>query len=211
VAPRGDPEVTENLHGVGRDEGIEVVTSARVTSVEGRSGDAVILHTVRGGAEIKLEGSHLLVAAGRTPNTQGIGRELAGVETTDRGHVRVNERLQTTAPDVWAVGDCAGSPNFTHIAFDDFRVVRDNLAGGHRVTTGRQVPFCMFTDPEFAPIGLSEREAKVRGIAYRLAKIPMVAVLRTRTLSETRGFLKALIDTESDHILAFIALGVAAG
>jgi pyruvate/2-oxoglutarate dehydrogenase complex dihydrolipoamide dehydrogenase (E3) component len=211
LAHREDPDVTEMLHGLCRDEGIEVVTSARVTSVEGRSGDAVILHTVRGGAEIKLEGSHLLVAAGRTPNTQGIGLELAGVETTDRGHVRVNERLQTTAPDVWAVGDCAGSPNFTHIAFDDFRVVRDNLAGGHRVTTGRQVPFCMFTDPEFARIGLSEREAKEQGIAYRLTRVPMIAVLRTRTLSETQGFMKALIDTQSDRILGFTVFGVGAG
>jgi pyruvate/2-oxoglutarate dehydrogenase complex dihydrolipoamide dehydrogenase (E3) component len=133
------------------------------------------------------------------------------VETTDRGFVKVNERLETTAPGVWAVGDCAGSPHFTHIAFDDYRVVRDNLAGGNRVTTGRQVPFCMFTDPEFARIGLSETEAKERGIDYRLTKIPMVAVLRTRTLSETQGFLKALIDTKSDRILGFTALGVEAG
>jgi pyruvate/2-oxoglutarate dehydrogenase complex dihydrolipoamide dehydrogenase (E3) component len=211
LAHREDPDVTEMLHGLCRDEGIEVVANARVTSVEGRSGQAVILHTIRGGAEIKLEGSHLLVAVGRTPNTQGIGLELAGVEITDRGHVRVNERLQTTAPDIWAVGDCAGSPNFTHIAFDDFRVVRDNLSGGHRVTTGRQVPFCMFTDPEFARIGLSEREAKEQGIAYRLTRIPMIAVLRTRTLSETRGFMKALIDTQSDRILGFTVFGVGAG
>jgi pyruvate/2-oxoglutarate dehydrogenase complex dihydrolipoamide dehydrogenase (E3) component len=211
LAHREDPDVTEMLHGLCRAEGIEVVTSARVTSVEGRSGEAVILHAVRDGAEIKLEGTHLLVAVGRKPNTQGLGLELAGVETTDLGHVRVNERLQTTAPDVWAVGDCAGSPNFTHIAFDDFRVVRDNLAGGHRVTTGRQVPFCMFTDPEFARIGLSEREAKEQGIAYRLTKIPMIAVLRTRTLSETQGFMKALIDTQSDRILGFTVFGVGAG
>jgi pyruvate/2-oxoglutarate dehydrogenase complex dihydrolipoamide dehydrogenase (E3) component len=171
----------------------------------------VKLHGVRDGSEIILEGTQLLVASGRTPNTEGIGLEVAGVEATDRGHVRVNERLETTAPGVWAVGDCAGSPHFTHIAFDDFRVVRDNLAGGHRVTTGRQVPFCMFTDPEFARIGLSETEAKARGIAYRLAKVPMAMVLRTRTLSETRGFLKALIDTESDRILGFTAIGVEAG
>ena len=179
--------------------------------VEGKSGESVKLYALRDGSEIILEGTHILVASGRTPNTQGIGLEVAGVETTNRGHVKVNERLETTAPDVWAVGDCAGSPHFTHIAFDDFRVVRDNLAGGHRVTTGRQVPFCMFTDPEFARVGLSETEAKERGISYRLAKIPIVAVLRTRTLSETRGFLKALIDTESDRILGFTAIGVEAG
>ena len=178
---------------------------------EGKSGEWVKLYVVRDESEMNLEGSHILVASGRTPNTQGIGLELAGVETTDRGHVKVNERLETTAPGVWAVGDCAGSPHFTHIAFDDFRIVRDNLAGGHRVTTGRQVPFCMFTDPEFARVGLSETEAKERGIAYRLAKIPMDAVYRARIVSETRGFLKALIDTESDRILGFTALGAEAG
>jgi len=211
LAHQEDQDVTEMLHDVFRQEGIEVVTSAHITKVEGKSGERVKLYAARDGAEIILEGTHLLVASGRTPNTQGIGLELAGVETTDRGYVKVNERLETTAPGVWAVGDCAGSPHFTHIAFDDHRIVRDNLAGGHRVTTGRQVPFCMFTDPEFARIGLSETEAKERGIGYRLAKIPMVAVLRTRTLSQTRGFLKALIDTESDRILGFTALGVEAG
>jgi pyruvate/2-oxoglutarate dehydrogenase complex dihydrolipoamide dehydrogenase (E3) component len=211
LAHREDQDVTDMLHEVFSEEGIEIVTSARITKVEGKSGERLKLYAVRDGSEFVLEGTHLLVASGRTPNTQGIGLELAGVETTDRGYVKVNERLETTAPSVWAVGDCAGSPHFTHIAFDDHRIVRDNLAGGHRVTTGRQVPFCMFTDPEFARIGLSETEAKERGIAYRLAKIPMVATLRTRTLSETRGFLKALIDTESDHILGFTALGVEAG
>jgi pyruvate/2-oxoglutarate dehydrogenase complex dihydrolipoamide dehydrogenase (E3) component len=211
LAHREDQDVTDMLHEICGEEGIEVVTSARITSVEGKSGEWVKLYVVRDGSELILGGTHLLVASGRTPNTEGIGLELAGVETTDRGYVKVNERLETTAPGVWAVADCAGSPHFTHIAFDDFRIVRENLAGGNRVTTGRQVPFCMFTDPEFARIGLSETEAKERGIAYRLAKIPMVAILRTRTLSETRGFLKALIDIESDRILGFTALGVEAG
>jgi pyruvate/2-oxoglutarate dehydrogenase complex dihydrolipoamide dehydrogenase (E3) component len=211
LAHREDQDVTDMLHDMFREEGIEVVTSARITSVEGKSGEWLKIHAVRDGSDTILEGTHLLVASGRTPNTQDIGLELGGVETTDRGYVKVNERLETTSPGVWAVGDCAGSPHFTHIAFDDFRIVRDNLAGGDRVTTGRQVPFCMFTDPEFARIGLSETEAKERGVAYRLVKIPMVAVLRTRTLSETRGFLKALIDTESDRILGFTALGVGAG
>ena len=211
LAHREDQDVTDVLHDMCREEGIEVVTSARITRVEGKSGECVKLYAVREGSEINLEGTHVLVASGRTPNTQGIGLELAGVETTGRGHVKVNERLETTAPGVWAVGDCAGSPHFTHIVFDDFRIVRDNLAGGHRVTTGRQVPFCMFTDPEFARVGLSETEAKDRGVAYRLAKIPMLAVLRARTLSETRGFLKALIETESDRILGFTAMGAEAG
>jgi pyruvate/2-oxoglutarate dehydrogenase complex dihydrolipoamide dehydrogenase (E3) component len=211
LAHREDEDVAAMLSDIFRDEGIEILTNAAVTGVEGKSGDRVKLHLQRNGGKTALEGTHILAATGRTPNTQNIGLELAGVETTERGHVQVNERLQTTAPGVWAVGDCAGSPHFTHIAFDDHRVVTDNLAGGHRVTTGRQVPFCMFTDPELARIGLSETEAKQRGIAYRLTKIPMIAVLRTRTLSETRGFLKALIDTESDRILGFTALGVEGG
>ena len=211
LAHREDQDVSDMLHEMCREEGIEVVTSARLTRVEGKSGEWVKLYAVRDESEISLEGSHILVASGRTPNTQGIGLELAGVETTDRGHVKVNERLETTAPGVWAVGDCAGSPHFTHIAFDDFRIVRDNLAGGHRVTTGRQVPFCMFTDPEFARVGLSETEAKERGIAYRLAKIPLATVYRARTLCETRGFLKTLVDTDSDRILGFTALGADAG
>jgi pyruvate/2-oxoglutarate dehydrogenase complex dihydrolipoamide dehydrogenase (E3) component len=109
------------------------------------------------------------------------------------------------------MGDCAGSPHFTHIAFDDFRVVRDNLAGGKRVTTGRLVPSCTFTDPELARVGLNESEAKARGISYRLAKIPMGAVLRAHTLSEMRGFMKALIELESDRILGFTAFGADAG
>jgi pyruvate/2-oxoglutarate dehydrogenase complex dihydrolipoamide dehydrogenase (E3) component len=208
---REDRDVTEAIEELFRDEEIEVATGTRVRRVEGTSGESVRLDAIRGGAEVYLEGTHLLVAGGRTPNTDGIGLEAAGVETDERGHVKVNERLQTTAEDVWAVGDCAGSPYFTHIGFDDFRVVRDNLAGGNRVTTGRQVPFCLFTDPELARVGLSEAEAKERGIRYRLAKIPMVAVLRTRTLSETRGFLKALIEPDGDRILGFTAFGVEAG
>jgi pyruvate/2-oxoglutarate dehydrogenase complex dihydrolipoamide dehydrogenase (E3) component len=211
LAHREDRDISEELHHLFQDEGIEVLTSTSITKVEGKSGEAVKIHITQAGAKNILAGTHLLVATGRTPNTKDIGLELAGVETTDRGHIKVNERLEATASDVWAVGDCAGSPHFTHIAFDDFRIVQDNLMGGHCVTTGRQVPFCLFTDPEFARIGLNETEAKERGIAYRLTKIPMVAVLRTRTLSETRGFMKALIDTKSDQLLGFTALGVGAG
>jgi len=208
---REDQDISDAMHELFEDEGIEVLTNTSLTRVEGKSGQAVRVHVKRDGSETVLEGSHLLVATGRTPNTAGIGLGLAGVETTDRGYVKVNERLETTAPEVWAAGDCAGSPHFTHIAENDFRIVHDNILGGHRVTTGRQVPFCMFTDPEFARIGLSEKEAKARGISYRLAKCPMAAVLRTRTLSEPRGFMKALIDTSSDRILGFTVFGVEAG
>jgi pyruvate/2-oxoglutarate dehydrogenase complex dihydrolipoamide dehydrogenase (E3) component len=211
LANREDEDVSAGLKQLCDDEGIEVVMNAGVSLVEGISGQSVKLHVRQGDSNSVIEGTDLLVAAGRTPNTDGIGLDLAGVELTERGYIKVNERLETTAADVWAVGECAGSPQFTHIAFDDFRIVRDNLAGGNRVTTGRQVPFCLFTDPELARIGLNETEARVSRTPYRLAKIPMAADLRTRTLSETRGFMKALIDTTSDRILGFTVFGVGGG
>jgi pyruvate/2-oxoglutarate dehydrogenase complex dihydrolipoamide dehydrogenase (E3) component len=140
-----------------------------------------------------------------------MGLELAGIKTTPTGHIQVNDRLETTAPGVWAMGDSAGSPHFTHIAFDDFRVVRNNLYPtnpivGRRSTTNRQLPSVTFTDPELSHIGLRELEAKQRGIPYRLGKIPMSADLRTLTLSETRGFMKVLISPD-DRILGFTAFG----
>src|SRR5271165_127682 len=211
LAHHEDEDISQELEEMCRDEGINVVTNAKVTLVKGKSGESIRLLGTRDGGDLFLEGTHLLVAGGRTPNTSGIGLDKAGVETTERGHVKVNERLQTTAGGVWAVGDCAGSPHFTHISENDFAVVSDNIAGGDRVTTGRQVPFCMFTDPELARIGLSETEAKQRGIPYRLAKLPMSSVFRAMTISETRGFMKALIDTESDRILGFTMFGASAG
>ncbi len=211
LAKQEDEDVSEALHQLFRDEGIELIMSAQLTRAEGTSGQSVKLHLTQAGSARSIEGTDLLVATGRTPNTDGIGLELAGVELTGTGYIKVNARLETTAPDVWAAGECAGSPQFTHIGYDDFRVIRDNLAGGNRVTTGRLVPYCLFTDPELAHVGLSETEAKAKGIPYRLAKLPMAAVLRTRTLSETRGFMKALIDTASDRILGFTAFGPNAG
>src|SRR5437016_6862295 len=158
-----------------------------------------------------LKGSHVLVATGRNPNTEGLGLELADVELTDRGYIKVTERLQTTALGVWAIGEVAASPQFTRISIDDFRIVHANLTGGNGVTTGRQIPYCLFTDPELARIGLSETEAQAQGIAYRLFKVPMETNLRARTLSETRGFVKALMEADSDRILGFTAFGVGAG
>jgi pyruvate/2-oxoglutarate dehydrogenase complex dihydrolipoamide dehydrogenase (E3) component len=211
LAHREDEDVTDAIRSLFEDEAIDIVLNARAKAISGKSGKSVRIVIEQKGVEKTLDGTHLLVAAGRTPNTEGIGLELAGVELTDRGYVKVNERLETTAPGVWAVGEVAGSPQFTHISVDDFRVVFNSLTGGNRVTTCRQVPFCLFTDPEFARIGLSEKEAKARGISYRLFKIPMEGVLRTRTLSETRGFLKALVETDGDRILGFAAFGVDAG
>jgi pyruvate/2-oxoglutarate dehydrogenase complex dihydrolipoamide dehydrogenase (E3) component len=211
LAHREDEDISQALEELCRDEGIRVVTSVNIARIAGHSGDNVTLFGKRNADKFELTGTHLLVAGGRAPNTSGIGLNLAGVETNERGHVKVNERLQTTADGVWAMGDCAGSPHFTHISADDFLVVSENLAGRRKVTTGRQVPFCMFTDPELARVGLSETEAKQRGIPYRLAKLPMAAVFRAMTVSETRGFMKILIDAESDRILGFTMFGANAG
>jgi pyruvate/2-oxoglutarate dehydrogenase complex dihydrolipoamide dehydrogenase (E3) component len=208
---REDDDVTEAVQNLFEDEGIDIVLNATLKRISGKSGQSVKMVIEQRGVEKTLVGSHLLVAAGRTPNTEEIGLELANVELTDRGYIKVNERLETTAPGVWAIGEVAGSPQFTHVSVDDFRVVHDSITGGKRVTTGRQVPFCLFTDPELARVGLSEKEAKARGIAYRLFKIPMAAVMRATTMSETRGFLKALVETDGDRILGFTGFGVDVG
>jgi pyruvate/2-oxoglutarate dehydrogenase complex dihydrolipoamide dehydrogenase (E3) component len=211
LLPREDEDVAQELTQAFISEGIEILTSVKVMQVEGRSGAEVTLHLDHSGGSTQIAGTHILAATGRTPNTGGIGLEKGGVALTSRGFVQVNERLETTAPGVFAVGDCAGSPLFTHIAFDDFRVVREVLNGRSRVTTGRLVPSCLFVDPELARVGLNESEARQKGIAYRLATLPMKAVLRTRTTGETRGFLKALISAHDDTILGFTALGAYAG
>ncbi len=209
---REDPDICEALRSLLAEEGIDILLNARIKQVSGKCGDSVSVVVEQNGFEKALKGSHVLVATGRKPNTEGLGLELTGVELTDRGYIKVNERLQTTAPGVWAIGEVAGSPQFTHISVDDFRVVHANLTGGgNRVTTGRQVPYCLFTDPELARIGLSETEAEAQGVAYRLFKVSMETNLRARTLSETRGFVKALVETDSDRILGFTAFGVGAG
>jgi pyruvate/2-oxoglutarate dehydrogenase complex dihydrolipoamide dehydrogenase (E3) component len=206
-----DQDVCEALRNLLEEEDIDVHLNVRVKRVSGKSGQSVSVVVAQNGAETVIQGSHLLVALGRTPNTEGVGLDLTGVELTDRGYIRVNERLQTTAPGVWAIGEVAGSPQFTHISVDDFRVVHANMTGGNRVTTGRQVPYCLFTDPELAHIGLSETEAQAQGISYRMFKVSMETNLRARTLSETRGFLKALVEPQSDGILGFTALAASAG
>jgi pyruvate/2-oxoglutarate dehydrogenase complex dihydrolipoamide dehydrogenase (E3) component len=210
LAHNEDPDVIEGIQELFRDDGIEVVSNARITRVEGTSGTSVSLHLQLPNGETILQGSHVLVAAGRTPNTQNMGLEVVGIKTTPAGHIQVNDRLETTIPGVWAMGDCAGSPYFTHISYDDFRTVRDNLAGANRTTAGRQVPFCAFIDPELAHVGLRESEAKRQGIPYRLTKVSMQSNLRASTISETRGFIKSLVSTD-DRILGFTAFGTNAG
>src|SRR6202521_3873851 len=178
LASREDPDVSEEVRNILEAEGVEVWLSAEVDQIEGRSGDHLRARVRIADGHRTLEGSDVLVAAGRTPNTRGIGLEENGIELTDRGYVRVNDRLETTAADTWAIGECAGSPQFTHISLDDFRVIRDNLGGGHRSTQGRLVPYCMFIDPPLARVGLSEREAQDRGLRVRVATLLTRAVLR---------------------------------
>jgi pyruvate/2-oxoglutarate dehydrogenase complex dihydrolipoamide dehydrogenase (E3) component len=209
LASREDPDIGAALLDLFHDEGIEVLLETEVRQVEGRSGHKVKLrvYSKNTRAERVVEGSDILVATGRNANTDGIGLDQTGVELDEHGYIKVNERLQTTAPDIWAMGDCAGSPQFTHVAFDDFRIVYDNLNGGKGSTKNRLVPFCMYTDPEVVRVGRNESEARRDGVEYRLAKMPMAEVLRTVTVSEPRGFLKMLIGTSSDEILGFTAFG----
>jgi len=208
---REDPDVAEAVLALFKDDDIDVVLGAEVKAVEGCCGDAVRIHveTQTGGRTI--EGSDILVATGRTPNTDGIGLEHAGIELDARGFIKVDDRLQTTAAGVWAMGDCAGSPQFTHVAFDDFRVVRDNLAGIPRSTRDRLIPYCVFIDPPLARVGLNETAADRQGMAVRVVSIPMTSVLRARAIGEMRGFMKVLIDAANDRIVGFTMFGADAG
>ena len=210
LAGREDPDVGAALLELFGDEGITVHLRAQMRIVEGESGRSARVITDTPDGELVLEGSDLLVAVGRTPNTEGVGLEQAGVELTETGYIAVDESLATTAENVWAMGECAGSPQFTHVAFDDFRVVYEQLHGGSRSTTDRLLAYVMFTDPELAQVGLNESEARRRGLEYRLLTMPMAAILRTRTLSEPRGFMKMLIAAESEEILGFTVFGVEA-
>ena len=211
ILSREDPDAAEAVQRILADEGIEFLTSAQTRKVEGRSGDdvTVIVHSAAG--EAKIQGSDLLVAVGRVPNTAGIGLEKTGVALDERGFIRVNDRLEASAPATWAIGECAGSPQFTHVSIDDFRIVRDNMAGGKRSTGDRLVPYCMFTDPPLAHVGLNEGEAQHKGIAVRVARLPMSAVLRTQATDEKQGFMKVLVGESDDRILGFTMVGAEAG
>jgi pyruvate/2-oxoglutarate dehydrogenase complex dihydrolipoamide dehydrogenase (E3) component len=208
---REDPDVSDEMHRILSDEGIQFLVAAEALRVHGRSGKEVtlVVRTISG--EQRIEGSEVLVAAGRTPNTAGIGLEEAGVELDGRGYIRVNERLETSASEVWAIGECTGSPQFTHVSVDDFRIIRDNLAGAKRSTRDRLIPYCMFTDPPLAHVGLSEGEARRQGITARVARLPMSAVLRAQTLDQRQGFMKALVGGIDDRILGFTMIGPEAG
>jgi pyruvate/2-oxoglutarate dehydrogenase complex dihydrolipoamide dehydrogenase (E3) component len=207
---REDADIAAEVQNILRGEGIELLLDAQTTKVAGKSGKDVRVTVRVGGSERTVEGTHLLVATGRIPNTAGIGLEKLGVELDERGYIRVNERLQTSAPDVWAIGECAGSPHFTHVSVDDFRIVRDNMAGGQRSTQDRLVPYCMFTDPPLAHVGLNEREAERQKVPVRVGKLPMAHVLRGEATDETLGFMKVLVGND-DRIVGFTMVGAESG
>jgi pyruvate/2-oxoglutarate dehydrogenase complex dihydrolipoamide dehydrogenase (E3) component len=207
---REDPDLAAALARLFADEEIDVRLDTQALRVDGQRGALRVTLSGSDG-ERTVAASDVLSATGRVPNTTGIGLDVAGVELDGRDYIAVNERLETSAKDVWALGECAGSPQFTHIAADDFRVVRDNLAGGNRTTRGRLVPFCMFSDPPLARVGLNEIEARRRGVPLRIATLPLEEVLRTHTTGETRGFMKALVHAKRDDILGFAMFGADAG
>jgi pyruvate/2-oxoglutarate dehydrogenase complex dihydrolipoamide dehydrogenase (E3) component len=208
---REDIDVSQEMRRILTDEGIQAYVAAELLSVRGRSGDKVSLQTRTASGEQRIEGSDILVAAGRVANTAGIGLEKLGVTLDSRGYIRVNERLETSAAGIWAMGECAGSPQFTHVSEDDFRIIRDNLSGGSRSTRDRLVPYCMFTDPPLAHVGLSEGEAERQGIIVRVARLPVDSVLRAQATGERQGFMKVLVGENDDRIVGFTMIGAAAG
>lgn len=208
---REDSDVATEINRILSREGIQVLLGTQPTWVQGRSGEQVTVRARTASGEETIEGSDLLVAIGRVPNTTGIGLDNAGIELDERGYIRVNDQLQTSAPDTWAIGECAGSPQFTHASVDDFRIVRENMVGGSRTTVGRLVPYVVFTDPQLAHVGLSEKDAQRQGIATRVGRLPMSQVLRREATDETWGFMKVLVARDDDRILGFTMIGSDAG
>jgi pyruvate/2-oxoglutarate dehydrogenase complex dihydrolipoamide dehydrogenase (E3) component len=206
-----DADVSEAIHDLLRDEGVEVLLNASVTQVSGESGKQVSLQVDEKGRQAIVQATHILDTTTRVPNSDGIGLEAVGVDTTADGYIRVNEHLETTVSGIWAVGDVAGTAKFTHAAFSDFQVFTANIIGGNKSTKDRLIPFCLFLDPEFARVGLTEKEAKAQGIEYRLFKMPIGVVLRSRATMERRGFMKALVAKDSGKIIGFACFGESAG
>src|SRR6267143_716229 len=208
---REDPDVSAEVEKILEEDGIEVLNSTQVTLLEKTgAGVRAVLQTGEGAR--KISGSHLLLALGRVPNSDRLNLGAAGVETNESGFIKVNPKLETNVPGIYAIGDVKGGPAFTHISYDDFRILRENwLNGGNATIEGRPVPNCMFIDPQLATVGLNESEAQRRGIDYRVAKLPMTGVARAFEMSETRGFMKAIVDARTQQILGCTVLGIEGG
>jgi pyruvate/2-oxoglutarate dehydrogenase complex dihydrolipoamide dehydrogenase (E3) component len=206
-----DEDVSDEVAAVLRDDGITVLTSS--TPVRAEPTDTGVRLTVRTeDGERQLDGSHLLAAIGRTPNTEALTPESAGIRLDDRGFVEVDEYLETSVPGVYAMGDVTGEPAFTHSSYDDHRILRANLIDQKKLSTrNRIVPYAVFIDPQLGRVGLTERAARAQGRAVRVAKLPMNAVVRALETGETRGFMKAIVDANSGQILGCAVLGSEGG
>ena len=208
---REDPDVAEEVTNILRQDGVEILLNATANRVS-QSGDDVRLEIQSQSGSVTLTGSHLLVATGRVPNSDTLNLAAADIQTDKRGFIRVNDRLETTAEGVFALGDIKGGPAFTHIAYDDFRIVRANLIEKRPASTqNRQVPYTVFVDPQLGRIGLTETESRSQGRNIRIAKLPMSRVARALEVDETRGFMKAIIDADTNQILGAAILGIEGG
>ena len=209
---REDADVADEVAKILREDGIEVLLETAATGAE-QDADGRIHLSVRGlEGDRALTGSHLLVAVGRTPNTEHLNLAAAGVQTDKRGAIPVNERLETNVPGVYAIGDVNGGPAFTHISYDDYRILRANLIeGGSATTTGRLVPYTVYIDPQLGRVGLSEEESRQQGRDVRVAKMPMSYVARALEVDESRGFMKAVVDAQTKQILGCAILGIEGG
>ncbi len=209
---REDDDVADEVAKIMREDGIEVLLNTTITHAEKAEDGSLKLTVKTSEGERVLTGSHVLVAAGRTPNTDMLNLEAAGVQTNKQGFIEANERLETSAPGIFAIGDVKGGPAFTHISYDDFRILRTNLLEkGHATTRERMVPYTVFIDPQLGRVGMSETEARAHGHNIHVAKIPMSYVARAIEMDETRGFMKAIVDADSKQILGCAILGIEGG
>ncbi|MDZ8032076.1 mercuric reductase [Nostoc sp. DedSLP04] len=201
ILSQQDPDIAIAVQTLLEQDGIKFLLKAKVLKID-RTGNETILQIQVGDREITLQGSHLLVAVGRAPNTESLNLAAAGVATDTRGFIQVSDRLETNVPGIWALGDINGGPQYTHISLDDYRIIKANLIdGGNRSTGDRLLPSCLFIEPELAHVGLTETEAQQQGYAIRVAKIDASAVPRARTLGQTDGLLKAIVDADTGRIL----------
>ncbi|MBN2552540.1 MAG: mercuric reductase [Spirochaetales bacterium] len=209
---REDSDVAQEVLKILREDGIEVLLDSTPSSVRRKGSGGICLEVACPEGQRGVEGSHLLAAVGRVPNTDELDLNRTGVEVDSRGFIRVNERLETSAPGVYALGDVKGGAAFTHISYDDYRILRANLLeGGRRTVSDRPVPYTVFIDPQLGRVGLSEREARERGLRYKVAKIPMSWVARALEVDESRGLIKALVDEDGGRILGCAVLGIEGG
>jgi len=209
---REDTDIADEVANILREDGIEILLETSALHVTQNSNGSIEMAVRTTDGERTLTGSHLLVAAGRVPNTDWLNLEAAGVQTDKRGFIQVNERLETNVPGVYALGDIKGGPAFTHISYDDFRIIRTNLLEhGNASIRDRLVPYTVFIDPQLGRVGLSESEARASGRAIRVAKMPMNDVARALEVDESRGFMKAVVDVESGQILGCAVLGIEGG